>query len=87
MCNDRVLKLGDEFNVLEGITASDAEGNDITEKLEVIENTVDTSKEGDYKVIYKVVDQNGKEATKEIKVTVEKQDSEEDEDDDTSVEG
>ena len=40
--NDRVLKLGDEFNVLEGITASDAEGNDITEKLEVIENTVDT---------------------------------------------
>ena len=60
--NDRVLKLGDEFNVLEGITASDAEGNDITEKLEVIENTVDTSKEGDYKVIYKVVDQNGKEA-------------------------
>lgn len=84
--NDRVLKLGDEFNVLEGITASDAEGNDITEKLEVIENTVDTSKEGDYKVIYKVVDQNGKEATKEIKVTVEKQDSEEDEDDDTSVE-
>ena len=40
--------------------------------IEVLENTVDTSKEGEYKVVYKVADDNGKEATREIKVTVTK---------------
>ena len=66
------LNLGDEFNPLDGVTAIDALGNDITEKIEVVENTVDTSKEGEYKVVYKVADDNGKEATREIKVTVTK---------------
>ena len=69
---DKIINLGDEFNPLDGVTAIDALGNDITEKIEVLENTVDTSKEGEYKVVYKVADDNGKEATREIKVTVTK---------------
>ena len=69
---DKIVNLGDEFNPLDGVTAIDALGNDITEKIEVVENTVDTSKEGEYKVVYKVADDNGKEATREIKVTVTK---------------
>ena len=69
---DKIVNLGDEFNPLDGVTAIDALGNDITEKIEVLENTVDTSKEGEYKVVYKVADDNGKEATREIKVTVTK---------------
>lgn len=70
--SDRVIKLGSEFNPLEGVTAKDASGTDITDRIEVIENTVDTSKEGKYKVVFKVVDDNEVEATKEIKVTVTK---------------
>lgn len=70
--SDRVIKLGSEFNPLEGVTANDASGTDITDRIEVIENTVDTSKEGKYKVVFKVVDDNEVEATKEIKVTVTK---------------
>ena len=69
---DKVVKLGETFNPLEGVTAIDALGNDITEKIEVVENTVDTSKEGEYRVLYKVIDDNGIETTKEIKVTVAK---------------
>lgn len=69
---DKIIKLGDAFDPLDDVTAVDALGNDITEKIEVEENTVDTSKEGEYKVVYKVVDENGKEAIKEIKVTVTK---------------
>lgn len=69
---DKIIKLGDTFNPLDGVTATDSLGNDITEKLEIVENTVDTSKEGAYKVIYKVVDDNGRETSKEIKVTVTK---------------
>ena len=71
------------------LTAIDASGNDITEKIEVVENTVDTSKEGEYKVVYKVVDDNGKEASKEIKVTVAKDGEVEEpgEDDDSNKPG
>lgn len=67
---DKVIKLGDTFNPFHGVTAIDSLGNDITERLEIVENTVDTSKEGEYKVIYKVVDDNGRETSKEIRVTV-----------------
>lgn len=67
---DKVIKLGDTFNPFHGVTAIDSLGNDITERLEIVENTVDTSKEGEYKVRYKVVDDNGRETSKEIKVTV-----------------
>ena len=70
--NNRVIKVGEDFDPLDGVSATDASGNDITDKIEVIENTVDTSKEGEYKVIFKVVDSNNLEATKEIKVTVNK---------------
>lgn len=67
---DKVIKLGDTFNPFHGVTAIDSLGNDITERLEIVENTVDTSKEGEYKVRYKVVDDNGRETSKEIRVTV-----------------
>ena len=40
-------------------------------KVEVVENTVDTTKAGEYKVVYKVTDSQGASVTKEIKVTVE----------------
>ena len=86
---DKTIKLGDVFNPLDGVTAIDASGKDITEKVEVVENTVDTSKEGEYKVVYKVVDDNGNETSKEIKVTVTKSGEVEEpgEDDDSNKPG
>ncbi|WP_270520092.1 S-layer homology domain-containing protein, partial [Paraclostridium sordellii] len=50
--------------------AKDHEDGDITNKIEIIENTVDTSKAGLYKVVYKVTDSQGATANKTINITV-----------------
>ena len=64
------INVGDKFNPLDGVTATDKEDGDITKNIEVIENTVDTTKAGKYKVVYKVTDSQGTIVTKEIKVIV-----------------
>lgn len=84
---DRIIKIGEKFNPLDGVTAVDASGNDITDKIEVVENNVDTSKEGEYKVKFKVVDSNNLETTKEIKVTVNKDGQIEDNDSENNNQG
>lgn len=68
---DKVVKVGDDFNPLNGVKASDIEDGDITDKIEVVENNIDTTKEGEYKLVYSVTDSCGKSVTKEIKVIVE----------------
>ena len=68
--SDAKLKLGDKFDPLKDVAASDKEDGDITSKIKVIENTVDTTKVGIYKVVYEVTDSDGNKVRKEIKVTV-----------------
>ena len=67
---DKTVQINTEFNELKGITAIDEEDGDITKNIKVIENTVDTTKVGEYKVKYKVSDSYNQEVVKEIKVTV-----------------
>ena len=67
---DVVLKVDDVFNAMSGVSASDKEDGDITSKIKVVENTVNTSKAGIYKVVYEVIDSDGNTVRKEIKVTV-----------------
>ena len=45
------------------ITAQDASGGDLTDKIKVVDNLVDTSKNGDYFVTYTVEDANGNKAS------------------------
>lgn len=73
--SDKTLTVGDTFNPLDGVTASDKEDGDITEKVEVLSNDVDTSKAGTYTVIYKVTDSKGASSTKTITVTVKGKDT------------
>ena len=68
---DKVIKVGDKFNPMDGFTVTD-EDEDIISKLVVVENNVDTSKEGTYTVKYSVTDSKGATATKTIKITVKK---------------
>ena len=68
--NDLTIELNSKFDPLKEVTAEDAEDGNLTDKIKVIENTVDTTKEGKYKVIYEVVDSQGAKVTKKIKVTV-----------------
>lgn len=71
MAEDLTIKVGDNFEVMNNVTANDKEDGDITSSIEVIENIVDTTKAGTYKVVYKVTDSQGASVTKTIKVTVE----------------
>ncbi len=67
---DKILTVGDSFDPKKGVTASDTEDGDLTGKIEVISNNVDTAKAGTYEVTYKVTDNQGASATKTITVTV-----------------
>lgn len=67
---DITLTVGDTFDTMAGVTASDKEDGDITDKIEVFKNTVDTSKAGIYTVTYKVTDKDGASVTKTITVKV-----------------
>ena len=73
--SDKTLTVGDIFDPLKDVTASDKEDGNITEKVEVLSNDVDTSKAGTYTVIYKVTDSKGASSTKAITVTVKEKDT------------
>lgn len=67
--SNKSIKIGSTFNPLEGVSATDKEDGNIT-KIEVTENTVNTSKIGSYKVTYKVTDNASQITVKTITVTV-----------------
>ena len=68
---DVEIEQGDNFNEKSGlISATDKEDKDLTSKVTVKENTVNSKEAGVYKVVYEVKDSNGATVTKEIKVTV-----------------
>lgn len=68
--SDKTIKIGDSFDPKNGVTANDKEDGNITSKIVVKENTVNTKVLGTYKVVYEVTDTYGNVVTKEIKVTV-----------------
>ena len=67
---DKEITVGDKFDPKEGVTAKDKEDSNLTDKIEILKNTVDPSKPGVYEVTYKVTDSKGASCTKTIKVTV-----------------
>ena len=68
---DKTLTVGDEFDSLADVTATDKEDGSITLTTDnVIKNEVDTTKAGVYEVVYKVTDSQGASVTKTITVTV-----------------
>ena len=73
--NDKTLKLNENFDPLKDVTAYDEEDGDLTSYIKVVENTVDTSKAGEYVVNYSVSDSNGASTSKKINVTVKEDNS------------
>ncbi|UBH12954.1 immunoglobulin-like domain-containing protein [Macrococcus armenti] len=57
--NSNKFNVGDKFDPLLGVEATDAEDGNITSDIEITSNNVDTSKAGNYQVVYKVVDSDG----------------------------
>lgn len=67
---DKTLTVGDTFDPMQGVTATDAEDGDLTGKIVITKNTVDTSKAGKYTVVYEVTDSHGTRVVRTIYVTV-----------------
>lgn len=70
MAEDKTLTVGDTFAPLDGVTASDKENGDLTDRIQIVHNTVDVSKAGTYEITYQVTDRNGLSVTKTVTVTV-----------------
>ena len=68
--SDVTINSGSKFDALSGVTAYDAWDGDVTNKLKVSENNVNTSNIGSYNVTYSVTDSENNEAIKSITVTV-----------------
>ncbi|MBB6453735.1 LPXTG-motif cell wall-anchored protein [Salirhabdus euzebyi] len=68
--SDLTLLVGDDFDPFAGVTASDKEDGDLTDRVQIDKNEVDTSTPGDYEVTYTVFDSKEKLTTKTITVTV-----------------
>lgn len=67
--HDFTLEVGDNFNPLDGITATDQEDGDLTKKITVT-NSVNRFKPGMYEITYVVIDSQGLVDIKTIRVTV-----------------
>ncbi|KGL38872.1 immunoglobulin-like domain-containing protein [Listeria booriae] len=67
---DKTLKKGASFDPMAGVSASDTEDGNVTDKVTVTANDVDTSAVGTYHVTYSVTDSDGNTTTKTITVTV-----------------
>ncbi|MBC1499032.1 DUF5011 domain-containing protein [Listeria weihenstephanensis] len=68
--SDKTIKVGDKFDPLANVSATDLEDGDLTAKI-IVDSKVDTTKAGSYDVIYTVTDKNGNTTTKKITVNVE----------------
>lgn len=68
--SDKTITIGDKFDPMKDVTANDNEDGDLTSKIKVIRNAIDTKKAGTYEVTYQVTDSQGATATKTVKVTV-----------------
>lgn len=58
--NDIVIEKGQDYNVLNGISAYDKEDGDLTHKIKV-DGKIDTTKSGKYRLVYHVKDSDGAE--------------------------
>lgn len=82
---DKTLTVGDTFDAMKDVTATDAEDGDLTDKIVITKNTVDTSKAGKYTVVYEVTDSHGIRVVRTIYVTVQQKTTDTDKEDSNKI--
>ena len=70
VASNREVLANTEFDPMSGVTATDPTDGNITENIEIINNTVDITKVGTYEITYKIVNSLHLEVTKTISVKV-----------------
>lgn len=68
--SNKTIVQGTKFDYKAGVTATDNEDGPLTDKIEVVEETVKIDVVGSYQVTYRVTDKNNTTTTKTITVTV-----------------
>ena len=68
---NQTITVGENFDPLAGVTATDKEDGDLTSQIKVT-GKVDTAKEGNYPLTYSVTDSDGNETIAKRVITVEK---------------
>ncbi|WP_229203626.1 immunoglobulin-like domain-containing protein [Bacillus toyonensis] len=66
---EATINIGDKFNPMAGVSATDKEDGDITSKV-TVNGSVDTSKPGTYELTYTVLDSKGHKVTTKQTITV-----------------
>ena len=74
--DDVEIVQGTHFDIMEGVKASDGNGNDITHQIKILKNTVNTEEVGSYEVIYSITNSQGNNIQRTRKVEVIKNESE-----------
>ncbi len=67
---DKEIEIGEYFDLMEGITASDVEDGDITKNIMITFNNINYNKEGKYNLTYEVTDSDLNTVTKTRNVKV-----------------
>ncbi len=70
MAENKEILQKSSFDAKAGVTAFDKEDGDLTNKIIVVSNNVDTNKIGTYTVLYRVIDSAGEQTEKKITVDV-----------------
>lgn len=70
MAENKEILQKSSFDAKAGVTAFDKEDGDLTSKIIVVSNNVDTNKIGTYTVLYRVIDSAGEQTEKKITVDV-----------------
>ncbi|MBC5788255.1 immunoglobulin-like domain-containing protein [Clostridium facile] len=73
--DQEIIQQGSHFDPMDGVSATDANGNDITNLIQV-EGKVDTQTPGSYTLTYSVTDENGNSTSVERHIVVVKSSSE-----------
>ena len=68
--SDKTIIQGQEFDELDGVTATDAEDGNLTDSIQVTSNNVDTNTPGTYQITYQVTDKENVSTEKTITITV-----------------
>lgn len=68
--SNKKIIINSVFDPYESVTAEDPEDGNITKKIKIVTNTVDTKKIGKYKVTYQVTDTSSNKVEKTIEVEV-----------------
>lgn len=65
-----IIKLNEELDLMAGVTATDIDDTDISNRIKIVENNLDITKKGEYQIKYSVVDKLGTTVTFTRTITV-----------------